>query len=133
MAALAGSLKPSDLQEAAADEPEEPEEEEPEGPEDEEPEDEEGPVAKKPAGRRLKMRKPAAAKDAAVRQKPACNLRRPAAATAGDDDDEGDGKRSQPKMRKLLQMMDSLPLRRSRCGSRRPVIRRAVVPERRRS
>ncbi|CAK0796228.1 unnamed protein product [Prorocentrum cordatum] len=111
MAALAGDLKASDLQESDAEDEEA---------EEEAPEDEEEPVAKKPArfqpGRflgpsalRLRaMRRPASAKGAAVRQKPACNLRRPAAATIGDDD-EGDGKRSQPKMRKLLQMMDSLP------------------------
>ena len=122
MAALAGSLKASDLKES-----------DPEGEEAEEeaPEDEEDPVAKKPATalalraalaerarvagrvrlagpgalRRLAKGKPSSAKGAAISKKPACNFKRPAAA----DNDEDDGKRSQPKMRKLLQMMDSLP------------------------
>ena len=116
MAALAGDLKPSDLKESEAEEEQEAHaetEEEQEADEDQEP------VGKKPAGFQpgrgrfaaaaaKAMRRPAAAKGAAVRQKPASNLKRPAAATV-DDDYEGDAKRSQPKMRKLLQMMDALP------------------------
>ena len=108
MKALAHDVQAADLRDS---EPEADEEEAEEEVPDEE--DEEELVAKKPARRcgvrnpdAFLGRRPAAAKGAAVRQRPAGNFvgKRPAAAETDDD-----GKRSQPKMRKFMQMKETLP------------------------